>query len=417
MSGAVAVAWPEGQADDVRGQMPDERDALVVSARTIGGHWLILSRYGDDRWHFAGQPTNKQSSQLFIDFSVIPAPLCPSMKAIVYRYLRRGREGKKLPSHRSVMKLLADARPFVQHLDRLGIARLADVTPMVCALYVEACKQHRQPKQAARSGALLKGSSLSHRLAVVEALYELSQHTDDAMPSHPWSGTSFTHLAGLSGPGTGHRGGTTPLMPDEVFTALFQHAWTAVERGSGLLDLRDGIEEIECRGNLTSNAIWCAKRRYLKEHGWAEGTLALSMALLELRTACYIVVASLSGCRNHELAFVQCGACYSTPIDVDHPSEAVGVYWWMRSQSTKTGEGHTEWMVPEAAMTALRLMERWARPYQRRLKQRSPPGDRQSRSIPRLPRHSGTRVLCFLQRRRSRATRSGPSPHRCAISR
>ena len=144
MSGAVAVPWLEAQADDVRGQMPDERDALVVSARMIGRHWLVLSRYGDGRWRFAGQPTNKQPCQLFIDFSVIPAPLCLSMKAIVYRYLRRGREGKKLPSHRSVIKLLSDARPFLQHLDRLGIDRLADVTPMVCALYIEACMRSTQ---------------------------------------------------------------------------------------------------------------------------------------------------------------------------------------------------------------------------------------------------------------------------------
>lgn len=364
MSGAFAAAWLEARPDDVRGQTPDERDALVVSARMVAGHWLVLSRYGDDRWHVAGQPTNKQASELVVDFSVIPAPLRASVKAIVYRYLRRGREGKKLPSHRSVMKLLADARPFLRHLDRLGIGRLADATPMVCALYVDACKQHRQPRQAARPGAPLKASSLSHRLAVVEALYELSQHTDDAMPLHPWSGTSFTHLAGKSGRGTGRRGGATPLMPDEVFTALFRHAWTAVERGGRLLDLRDGIEEIARCGDLTGGAIRHAKRRYLNEHGWSGGTQEFSTALLELRAACYIVVASLSGCRNHELAFVQSGACYSTLVDADHPSGPAEVYWWMRSQSTKTGEGHTEWMVPEAAVTALRLMERWAMPYQ-----------------------------------------------------
>jgi integrase len=303
---------------------------------------------------------------MFSDFSVVPARLCATMKAIVYRYLRRGREGKKAPSHRSVMKLLADARPFLQHVDRLGIGRLADVTPMVCALYVDACKQHRQPGYSARPGAPLKGSSLSHRLAVVEALYELSQHTDDAMPSHPWPGTSFTHLAGKSGPGTGHRGGTTPLMPDEDFTALFQHAWAAIERGNWLLDLRDGIDDIARRGDSTSRSIRAAQSRYLKEQGWSEGWRAFAKAVLELRAACYIAVASVSGCRNHELAFVQSGACYSMPVDTVAPSHgpSTEVYWWMRSQSTKTGEGHTEWMVPEAAVKALRLIERWARPYQ-----------------------------------------------------
>jgi hypothetical protein len=31
-------------------------------------------------------------------------------------------------------------------------------------------------------------------------------------------------------------------------------------------------------------------------------------AVLELHTACYIVAATLSGCRNHELGYVQSGA-------------------------------------------------------------------------------------------------------------
>lgn len=364
MNSAKAATWLENRPDDVCDQAPAERDGLVVSARMVGRYWLVLSRYGDTCWHFAGQPTNKQFNESFIDFSSIPAPLCPSMKAIVYRYLRRGRQGKALPSHRSVMKLLGDARPFLEHLDRLGIDRLADVTPLTCALYVEACKRHRQPKCAARPGAPLKASSLCHRLAVVEALYELSQHTDDVMPSHPWPDTSFSHLAGQSGLGSGHRGGATPLMPDAVFTALFQHAWAAIERGARLLDLNEEIAEIARRGSLTGDALRLAKRCFLKENGWLDGTVAFSMALLELRAACYIVVASLSGCRNHELAFVQSGACYSTPIEGSRVGGAAEVYWWMRSQSTKTGEGHTEWMVPEAAMKALRLMERWARPYQ-----------------------------------------------------
>ena len=40
------------------------------------------------------------------------------------------------------------------------------------------------------------------------------------------------------------------------------------------------------------------------------------------------------------------------------------VCWWLRLHSTKTGEGRTQWMVPEAAVTALRVMESWAQPYQ-----------------------------------------------------
>eukprot|EP00952_Eustigmatos_sp_NYUAD-ZCMA_P002920 12753-Eustigmatos_ZCMA.PRE.1 len=82
------------------------------------------------------------------------------------------------------------------------------------------------------------------------------------------------------------------------------------------------------------------------------------MALTNVRTACYVVVASLSGCRNHELGFLRSNAIYSEETDKGER------YWWMRSTSTKTDEGATEWMIPEAAVTAIRIMERWAAPYQ-----------------------------------------------------
>ena len=39
----------------------------------------------------------------------------------------------------------------------------------------------------------------------------------------------------------------------------------------------------------------------------------------------------------------------------------------MRSKSTKTDEGATEWMIPEAAVTALKVIDRWALLYQSRL--------------------------------------------------
>jgi hypothetical protein len=40
------------------------------------------------------------------------------------------------------------------------------------------------------------------------------------------------------------------------------------------------------------------------------------------------------------------------------------VFWWLKSRSDKTGEGNTEWMIPEATVKALRTMDRWAKPYQ-----------------------------------------------------
>jgi hypothetical protein len=152
------------------------------------------------------------------------------------------------------------------------------------------------------------------------------------------------------------------MIPDEIFTTLFQHAWNLVERADVLLSIRDELHGIEVeRQNQSKLNIIKVKTRYLKARGFDGGSKEFNEILLKLRTACYIVVASLSGCRNHEIAFVQSDSCYSTEDD-----DGV-VYWWMRSQSTKTDAGHTEWMIPEAAVKALKVMDRWAKPWQAKI--------------------------------------------------
>ncbi|AIO39553.1 hypothetical protein DM40_3896 [Burkholderia cenocepacia] len=350
----------------VQGVSERERDKLIISTQKVSGYWIVLSHYGDDRWQLVGHPTNKLQCEKVIDFRRIPESYRATMKAILYRYILRGRPGQKRPSARSIVKLAGDAHPFLRHLERLGIARLADVTPTVCSLYVDTCKQQRigqlcQP---------LKASTLRHRLDVVEAIYQLSQYTDDRIPSHPWPGTSSTHLAGLTGAGTGRRGVTTPLIPDDVFTTLFQRAWSIVEKGNALLDLRDKMGPAGAvRTDDATPSDFVVNRR-LRRNGWSTGAGSFRTAIRELRTACYIVVASVSGCRNHELAFIQSGACYSTLefSNIENEDYRPATYWWMRSQSTKTDAGRTEWMVPEAAVIALRIMERWAQPYQNMIK-------------------------------------------------
>ncbi|MPV61408.1 integrase [Burkholderia sp. HI2761] len=350
----------------VRDMPEHERDALIISTQEVSGYSIVLSHYGDDRWQFLGQPTNTLDSVQRLDFRKIPKSYRATMKAILYRYIRRGRPGQKRPSARSIAKLASDALPFLRHLERLGIAKLADVTPLVCSAYVDACKQRR----TGRLGQPLKASSLGHCFGVVEAIYELSQYTDDRMRSHPWPGTSATHLAGLTGAGSGSRGGATPLIPDDVFIVLFQKAWSIVEKGNALLDLRD---QMGPAGALRADDATPADSvidKLIKRNGLSISVGDFRKSLRDLRTACYIVVASVSGCRNHELAFIQAGSCYSTlespksaNKDESEDDRAI-THWWMRSQSTKTDAGHTEWMVPEAAVIALRIMERWAQPYQ-----------------------------------------------------
>jgi hypothetical protein len=181
------------------------------------------------------------------------------------------------------------------------------------------------------------------------------------MSHYPWPGRSPQMIAGSNG---SSKGGTkTPLMPDEVFATLFKHAWNVIEGAPALLDVRDAINELGGRARPAEHSyLLGATRARLNEVGWSGDHHQFKKALTNVRTACYVVIASLSGCRNHEIAFVADGGWYST-----EDNEGVR-YWWMRSRSTKTDAGQTQWMIPEAALAALRLMERWAAPMQACLK-------------------------------------------------
>jgi len=348
----------DAQPGDVRGLPKSERDALIISATKVDGQWVILSRYGDDAWQLDGFSSNTQANKKWLDFSTIPQAFRGVIKAILYRYLRRGRYGVSRPKGGGIRQFFSDTRPFLRHLQTLEIDHLGAVTPLVCSTYVAACKAHLQSSRS--KGKPLSQSGLNGRFKAVEALYELSQYTDDPMLQHPWLETSAQAIAGLTGSGAIHKqGGKTPLIPDDVFCVLFEQAYQQIERGQHLLDLRDALDALatQRKGLSISGVIW-AKNRHLTSLGWESGLKAFNKTLTDLRTACYIVLASTSGCRNHELANVQSGAHHRTQDDEGT------VYHWMRSRSDKTDTGVHDWMIPEAAVRALRLMERWAAPYQ-----------------------------------------------------
>ncbi|HCI1891379.1 TPA: tyrosine-type recombinase/integrase [Pseudomonas aeruginosa] len=342
------------QPDDVRGLPIPERDSLIISAKQIDGQWVILSRYGEDTWHLNGFASNTIESHKQVNFSTIPPMFRAVIKAALYRYLQRGLPGAGRPKGATVRGYFNYTKPFLHHLEALKIDHLGAVTPMVCAAYVATSKA--QQKTTPSKGRSLGQAGLRARFKAVEALYELSQYTDDPIPQHPWPDTSARTMAGLTNYIQGSR---TPLIPDDVFCTLFEQAYQQVERGQSLLELRDALETLAANlKGLSTYDICRAKNNHLETLGWGSGLNAFNNAMIKLRTSCYIVLASTSGCRNHELANLQLGAHHRTQDDEGN------VYHWMRSRSDKTDTGIHDWMIPEAAVRALRMMERWAAPFQ-----------------------------------------------------
>lgn len=352
----LVSAGPAGilaQVPHVRGVEAGQRDSLIISMRKVGDTWVIVSQYGEDIWWLTGRTTNTVKSETKLDFTGIPHVFRDTAKAVMYRLMRRGRAGQKRPGAASLCRLLTLIRLFLEYLYSMEILSLTKVSPLICINYARTRKT--------RTGATLAAATLFSRLNAVEALHELSQYTDTPMYEHPWPDSSASQLAH-------HKNGRnsqkkTPLMPNDVFTILFKNAWDVIQRADRLLDLRDEMASITSRTDDVSRTTSKDRRnKRLSELGFKGGLAKLKSDIAVIRTAAYIVLASLSGCRNHELAFLRKNAYYSTEDDDGEQ------YWWMRSKSTKTDEGATEWMVPEAAVTALKVMERWSAPYQATLR-------------------------------------------------
>ncbi|MEB2519013.1 integrase [Pseudomonas sp. YuFO20] len=357
-SAATSCASIVAQPDDVRELSEAERDVLIISSTQVDGTWVALSFYGDNTWHLTGFSSNVVRAHRRLDFDILPPAFREVMKAILYRYIRRGREGSVRPKGSTIYSFFKYAIPFLRHLEALKINQLFAATPMICRLYIDSCKAHQQTNHS--KGKPLSCSGLEGRFKAVEALHELSQFTEDRMSNHPWPETSSCALAGLIG--RKRQSGKTPLIPDDVFCILFERAYQQVERGPQLIDLRDALDAltIQHRGQAKTT-LNNAKNRQLLALGWKGSLRKFNEALIDLRTSCYIVIASTSGCRNHELVNVQLGAIHRTK-----DNEGI-VYHWMRSRSEKTDVGIHDWMIPEGAVRALRLMERWSAPYQAKI--------------------------------------------------
>jgi len=351
----------QSQPSDVLTTSPEEREKLIISMRRIDGLPKVVSVYGDDVWSLTGSPVSTAKGVCKIDFLAVPSPLRNATKAMIYRYLRRGVRNARRPQAATASAVFTDINYFLNFVDSIGISKLCDITPITCSAYVQfarskLCSLGGRTRAIDPSSRTMAKTTLYKRFAAVEKVFELSQYTYDAVRQHPWIDSSAEVLAGGR-----DNPGITPLIPDDVFTKIFQHAFKIVQDGPRLLDLRDELEKFDLRTDVTRNYVSVLKTIYLREAG-LPGYREFKKQLVLIRTACYIVAASLSGCRFHELANAKKGCCYSTVIDGEQ-------FWWLRTRSSKTYEGKAEWMVPEAVIRAISVLERWSEPYHGQLDQ------------------------------------------------
>ena len=330
-------------------------DQIVTSARINGSaDSKPLSRFSDDIWILPDDLFPPGTSDAFkkLRFDNIPDTFQKITKLVVRRYYTLGRSGFSKPRGGTLVNFLKHVRDFLLYLDRHRVTRLNTVTTLLTAQYIDFCNQKKN-----RQGQPLSKHFLENRFAAVEQLHEHSQFYEDKM-THPWPESTARALAQrmFTQKGTAK----TPIIPDEQLAILFSKASSYLDDIERTISLQGIVEAAKAKHKN--------KTRQTREYQVALMAAGHSGSIRDLNetvkfsvTACHIIILVTSGIRIHELASLKTHCCYST---VDQHSDR---YYWLKGVSEKTGEGSTEWMVPEVASKAIAALENLYKPYHREL--------------------------------------------------
>lgn len=98
----------------------DYQNRLIVSTVVIDGELVILSRFGDDTWHFNNTPTNIGKYSSSIQFGIYPEAYRGTIKEVAFCYLTRGRDSRRKAQESSAHRFVVSLNPFFKYLERLG---------------------------------------------------------------------------------------------------------------------------------------------------------------------------------------------------------------------------------------------------------------------------------------------------------
>ncbi len=332
-----------------------EPDLIVTELQLPGGSFHVLSRYADPVWRLPSTwfPDSTTDSKKQLRFTLLPVAFQEITKYLMSRYILKGLEGGVRPRGNTIASLFKYIKPFLVYLSEHNIQRLAQVTPLLTANYVNMWGQSISPATSMR----LSPADLNQRFRAVETFYMLSQQGSDVMP-HPWPDASAHFLSGM------HKEditkSKTKIIPDAVLAPLFTAACQHIDQAERLLNLRDKYEQ-------RKNSVDSIAQYKQGTHKCADtidypgGLKAFQADISALHDACVIIILTTSGIRVHELVNLRLGGYYTTV------GERGQHYYWMRSRSDKTHEGNTEWLVSEITHRALKVVERFVEPLQQAL--------------------------------------------------
>lgn len=279
-----------------------------------------------------------------------PPEWVESLKSVISAFTYKKPSGGVQLDAATLPKRAITLNAFAKWCSASGIRRFRDVRAFDLARYL----------QKLRSKGVVDRTLASH-VAILRRVYDMRRFIVDSFTDEAVSALRSEEVGSLWEPDAGEDR-RTELIPLREAAQLFSAALEHLTKADHLLRLRDYLE-----------ADWASASTRMTRRAWGDGRKKVKVreagfrdvyeyesALIDIRTAAYIVLAQSTGCRVHELGDIRNGCVYSEVVN--------GVtYWWLKSITRKVSDGPQRWLAPEIVEKAAAILERFAQPLQRRV--------------------------------------------------
>lgn len=327
------------------------RDDIVVTT-VVGadGKQHALSLYGHMFWDFRPYFPHaaRGMTEKIIDWSKTPVEWVPCLKEAVSLLMTRIPEGCVRLDPAGIPKRHIIMNAFAKWAVSRGIHNFSEVTEFSLSAYLQ---------ELAYNGA--QDRTVNQHRSTLLRYALVSENSISGVPRHAIS--SLHKYIPISDQKAREK--RTKCIPVSEARDVFQSALAVIEQADYVLDLRDKIESSWARKMLTmTRKQWGDRyKRVLVVQAGFKDALEYESALVDIRTACYIVLAMTTGCRVHELGDIRTGCVYQQTIQGN-------TYWWLKSWTRKIGEKPTRWLAPPIAKKVSVILERHSEPLRRKIK-------------------------------------------------
>jgi integrase len=326
---------------------------LPVSSYVLpNGDYRIISNFSDDEWKLEDTrfPVSSTNHSKIINFKNIPSQFVEALKLAILQYdINRSPSGRTLVSFFKLIKL------FLNYLDNVNFQDISSLTPLHCSNYVHICKNEILLKNNKR----LAEGALIGRFNAIETLYKNLKNTKWAF-EHPWVDNSSYYIAVEKV--QGKKIAKTKLIPESELRLIINHCNGIMEQANELICFNHKItveREDLAKTKSYGQVIWNLNKYIIRPNGY-KGFTEFKNLYNEIPIAMIIIILTFSGIRLHELCSIKMDA-YRTENNEDE------VYYWLKSHSSKTYEGYTEWLVPEIVIKAIEVQKQYIKPLRDRL--------------------------------------------------